>query len=276
MFKERVMASAAASPTADWHAKVEWLEGQGYPRTVAAYMEAVKQPDGRDRLQWLQQRGYPLGQGVAMAAGVAGAVDALQFVLESGVALDQAGVNFVAQCAAAKGHLAVLQALHARGLSTAAAAKKADRLPAVAWLVEGLGANKVLTAKTFASAARSGSMKLLAWLHEHGCPWDEAVFTAAAGAGCEEQLEWLAAQGCPMGGDGEPFAQAASNGDLATLRCLQRLGCPLGPDNGRAVVRTINVLRVWTSCNRLQLQRGLQWLLERIRTVVDGTRRSRR
>ncbi|PNH10598.1 Ankyrin repeat domain-containing protein [Tetrabaena socialis] len=233
-----VMAAAAGSLTADWRAKVEWLEGQGYPRTAMACAEAVGRPDWRGRLQWLQQRGYPLDGDVAMAATSVGVVDALQYVLEWGVTLDQHTATFAAIYPAMGGHLAVLQALHARGFDIAGAATAAaeeGHLPIVAWLVEALGAEKVLSAELFASAAESGNMELLVWLHDRGCPWDESVFSVAGNTGCEEQLEWLAARGCPMG-DGEPYAWAARNGDLATLRCLQHLGCPLGPDSGGVFV----------------------------------------
>ncbi|PNG99619.1 Ankyrin repeat domain-containing protein, partial [Tetrabaena socialis] len=270
--KESAMAAAAGSLTADWRAKVEWLEGQGFPRTVEACAEAVKQPDWRGRLEWLQQRGYPLNGYVAEAAARVGVVDVLQYVLDSGVALGT-GAASVAFVAAQKGHLAVLQALPVRGFdgvaATAAAAAGGGHLPVVAWLVEALGADKVLSAGVFASAAGSGNMELLAWLHDRGCPWDPEAFAYAAHTGCEEQLEWLAARGCPMGEDGEPYARAAGNDDLATLRCLQRLGCPLGPGSGKVFARAIDCLRpARNSCQTLRLQRGLLWLLERVDSVV--------
>ncbi|PNH10621.1 Superoxide dismutase [Mn], mitochondrial, partial [Tetrabaena socialis] len=271
--KIRLLASAAGSLTADWRAKVEWLEGQSFPRTAEACVQAVKQPDGRGRLEWLKQRGYPLDWYVVKAAAEVGAVEALQYVLESGVALEERTVAMAALEALRGGHLAVLQALHARGFDNVAAAAAAaaghGHLPVVAWLVETLGADKMLSAKVFASAARSANMELLAWLHDRGCPWDHNAFAYAADTGCEEQLEWLAARGCPMGEDGEPYARAARKGDLATLRCLQRLGCPLDPESARVFVRAINCLSpVRNSCQTLRLQRGLLWLLERVGTVV--------
>ncbi|PNH10596.1 Fibronectin type 3 and ankyrin repeat domains protein 1 [Tetrabaena socialis] len=279
--KIMVLAFAAGSLTADWRAKVEWLEGQGCPRTAEACAKAVKQPDWRGRLQWLQQRGYPLSPMVAEAAAEVGA---LEYVLGSGVALVQHNAHHAALNAAANGNTAMLLALHTRGFNVVAAATIAaehGRLPVVAWLVETLGAEKVLSAQVFASAARSGNMELLAWLHDRGCPWDGSVFAEAAEAGCEEQLEWLAARGCSMGEDedGAPYAFAAINGDLATLRCLQRLGCPLGPNDGSVfalasehrfrVTDIISRNNVAYSTRWLLLQRGLLWLLERVGTLVD-------
>ncbi|KXZ47037.1 hypothetical protein GPECTOR_38g274 [Gonium pectorale] len=81
-----------------------------------------------------------------------------------------------------------------------------------------------------ADAARfSGSVELLGWLRERGCPWDATACEGAAEGGCEEALEWLAERGCPMPGDGSPYVAACRNGDLAMLRCLQRLGVAWGP-----------------------------------------------
>ncbi|PNH05618.1 Ankyrin repeat domain-containing protein [Tetrabaena socialis] len=266
---EWTLAAAAGSPRTDWRAKVEWLEGLGFPQSAYACANAVRQPDWRGRLQWLQQRGYPLDRDVAESAASVGAVDALLYLLESGVALDQQVVNNALQCAAEGGHLDLLQALHAHGYNIAEAANAAAEhggLPVVvwlveklgaanvlsasvlssaaesggveliAWLVQTLGAAKVLSAKVFSSAAKSGSMELMAWLHARGCPWNRFVFRTTAAQGCEEQLEWLAARGCPMGEDGEPYMRAVRNGDLATLRCLQRLGCSLGPKSERQAI----------------------------------------
>ncbi|PNH08701.1 Ankyrin repeat domain-containing protein, partial [Tetrabaena socialis] len=276
--RAEMVACAASSLTADWRAKVEWLEGQGFPQDTCACVRAVKQPEWRGRLEWLQQRGHPLTGYAAAAAASVGAVDALQYVLDSGVALGEDDTEAVTREAADGGHLAVLQELHARGFDiagTATAAARYGHLPVVAWLVEVLGADKVLSARLFASAATSGKRELLAWLHDRGCPWDQGTFEAAAAAGCEEQLEWLAACGCPMGENGRSYALAARNSDLATLRCLQRLGCPLGAESGGHFALAIKYRQLVivddddVRYSVLRLQRGLLWLLERVKMVVD-------
>ncbi|PNH03533.1 hypothetical protein TSOC_010402 [Tetrabaena socialis] len=62
---------------------------------------------------------------------------------------------------------------------------------------------------------------------------DARAFVEAADAGCMEVVEWLAARRCPMRGyidQGDPYARAGGNGDLAMLACLLRLGCPWSPD----------------------------------------------
>ncbi|PNH02175.1 hypothetical protein TSOC_011869 [Tetrabaena socialis] len=83
--QEDVATEAVGSSTADWRAKVEWLDGRGFPRTGSACMEAARRVDGRERLEWLQQRGYPLRTGVvySMVAEFGGA-DALEFLLAQG------------------------------------------------------------------------------------------------------------------------------------------------------------------------------------------------
>ncbi|PNH05311.1 Ankyrin repeat domain-containing protein [Tetrabaena socialis] len=179
-----VAASAAGSATADWRAKVEWLEGRGYPRSAGTCTEAARLHDGQGRLEWLQQRGYPLTPSAAVMAGASGAVDVLQYVLDAGVELHgkDAIVASLVHGAVVGGHLAVLQALHARGLlhvqlggALAESAAQRGHLTVVAWLVETLGAAAVLSTRVFAAAAgprasECNRMELLAWLHEHGCP----------------------------------------------------------------------------------------------------------
>ncbi|PNH03687.1 hypothetical protein TSOC_010218 [Tetrabaena socialis] len=242
-YRDNVLASAAGSPKPDWRSKVEWLEGQGYPRTAAVCQDAVMQPGALARLEWLRQRGYPLSSLVAACAAWDGNLDALRFVLDEGVVLELVDLNTAVDTAVQQGHPALLQVLHARGYDLSSSClpsvtRRIGHLPVVAWLVETLGAAAVLSVHTFAAAARSGSVQVVAWLLERGCLWDGSAFTAAAAAGCEEQLEWLAAHGCPMEEDGSPFAEAARYDDMPTMLCLHRLGCPLGP-RGSAAAQTI-------------------------------------
>ncbi|PNH08507.1 Ankyrin repeat domain-containing protein [Tetrabaena socialis] len=260
--KTTVISAAAGSPTADWQAKVEWLEARRYPRGVWACRVAAAKPGGLVRLGWLQQRGYPLDSSVAACAANAGNVEALQYVLGQGVEMDAT----VMWCAARGGHVAVMEVLHAHGVpiveEAVRTAAAAGHLPAVAWLVERLGAHTALTARVFAAATQSGSMGLLGWLRARGCPWDAAVYAAAAEGGSEEQLEWLAEQGCPMGDDGEPYVRAAYHGDLAMLRCLRRLGCPWGPDDGSTLTRAVEKLTADTYDSRGIVERVLSFLLD--------------
>ncbi|PNH07887.1 hypothetical protein TSOC_005618 [Tetrabaena socialis] len=255
-----VLLAAAKSPTADWRAKVEWLEAQGYPLTEDACEEAAGMPDALPRLQWLWQRGYPLGQTVQTAAQ-AGNVEALQYVLAQG-GVDY-GDHTLMDRAIEGGNVAVMEVMHAHGVPAGGCASMIAavnaNLPAVAWLVEKLGANTALEALVFQHAVEAGSMALMVWLQEHGCPWDEDVFTEAAEHGSEEQLEWLAEQGCPMGYDGSLYMVAAWNGNLANLHCLRRLGCPWSHDGS-----TFTSILKWLERDLLEdiVRRMLCWLLD--------------
>ncbi|PNH05816.1 Ankyrin repeat domain-containing protein [Tetrabaena socialis] len=259
----RIVAAAAGSPTADWRDKVAWLEGQGCPRTsLACVQAAARRADGRGRLEWLQQRGYALIADVAHSAARHGNADALEFLLAQGVEMGEVGLATFE--ASRGGHLAVLKVLRAHGAridlhSVACSAVACGHLPVLAWGVQELGA--ALSADMYKSAASSGSAELVAWLHEHGCPWDTSVFAEVARSGSEEQLERLVEHGCPMGDDGGPYYWALWNADLAMLRCLGRLGCPWGPVGLRAVKACET--RFGTAPGRCQqLLRALTWLVE--------------
>ncbi|KXZ44962.1 hypothetical protein GPECTOR_60g740 [Gonium pectorale] len=258
----QILAAAAASPTPDWAAKVEWLEAQGYRRRSEAFDAAAGCADGVERMAWLRRRGYAPWRAADQAV-LAGNVAALRTLLPAGADASQIGLPYVA-AAASQGWLGVLKLLaeHRRLADEIALTKAAvsGQLEVVAWLVEALGYARRLRPRHMHWAAQSGSVRLMAWLRERGCSWGEEAFAAAAGAveatggvaalawlreqgcpwdartfvraaavGSEEALEWLAEQGCPMGADGSAYVFAARNGDLHTLRCLRRLGCPWDP-----------------------------------------------
>ncbi|GLC70450.1 hypothetical protein PLESTF_000974800 [Pleodorina starrii] len=232
-----ILAAAASSTTPDWQAKVEWLEGLGYPRKARACEFAVRAGDGdavEARLQWLHGRGYPLEAQVADAAVRVGSLAALRFLVEQ-AGVRPTGDEFHVTDAAAQGHLAVLQYLHASGLpvdarSVAEEAARAGHLPLVAWAVESLGVAPADGAASLLDcAAASGNLELMVWLHDRGWALGPRAIPNGAESGCEEALEWLVEWGCPFPLDGGAYRMAARNGDLAMLRCLHRLGCPWGP-----------------------------------------------
>ncbi|GLC41040.1 hypothetical protein PLESTM_001149100 [Pleodorina starrii] len=203
-----ILAGAACSLTPDWQAKVEWLEGLGYPRMAGACESAVRTCNGdavEARLQWLRRRGYPLEAAAANAAVYFGNLAALRFLME------QAGVRptvdefRVPPEAIRRGHLAVLQYLHASGLpvnsrSVAEAAARAGHLPLVAWAVEVLGVAPADddAASLLDRAAASGNLELMAWLHVRGWALGPRAIRKGADSGCEEALEWLLERGCPF------------------------------------------------------------------------------
>ncbi|GLC45466.1 hypothetical protein PLESTM_001738800 [Pleodorina starrii] len=235
-----ILAAAAGSTRPDWQAKVEWLEGLGYPRTAMACKSALRAGNGDAalaRLQWLRGRGYPLGAEVAKAAVSLGNLAALRFLMEQAHRrwVRPTAALFGVTAAARRGHLAVLQCLHASGFPVntrfvAEEAARAGHLPLVEWAVEGLGvAPADGTDSLLDCAAASGNLELMTWVHVRGWASGPWAIPNGAESGCEEALEWLVERGCPFPLDGGAYLGAALNGDLAMLRCLHRLGCPWGP-----------------------------------------------
>ncbi|GFR45604.1 hypothetical protein Agub_g7001 [Astrephomene gubernaculifera] len=222
-----VLGAAAGSPTADWRAKIAWLEGLGVPKSSDACREAAACPDALDRLHWLRQRRYAAAADAAAVAAKLGRTDVLEYLLGEGVVPDV----WAARWAAEGGHVAVLTLLQSCGCPVRDsmvlyAAARTGQMAALQWLLPG---DESGSAYLFYCAAQSGSVELLAWLRDRGCPRDATAFQGAAQAGCEEALEWLVEQGCPMQVDGTAYLAAARNVDMATLRYLRRLGCPWGP-----------------------------------------------
>ncbi|GLC46471.1 hypothetical protein PLESTM_001879100 [Pleodorina starrii] len=234
--RSSILAAAASSTTPDWQAKVEWLEGLGYPRTAWACESAAEAGDGdaaEARLQWLRGRGYPFGT-AADSAVFFGNLAALRFLVEQ-ARVRPTGDQLRVTETARRGHLAVLQYLHTSGLpvngrSVGEGAARAGHLPLVTWAVEGLGVAPADGAASLLDcAAESGNLELMTWLHDRGWALGPRAITNGAKSGCEEALEWLVERGCPFPLDGGAYFKAAFNGDLAMLRCLHRLGCPWGP-----------------------------------------------
>ncbi|GLC38692.1 hypothetical protein PLESTM_000764000 [Pleodorina starrii] len=234
--KGRVLSAATASLTPDWQAKVEWLEGLGYPRTGFACEFAAARlldDDAVDRLQWLCGRGYPPSSLAADCAVVTGNLAALSFLMQQRPGLWPR--EFACNTAAEKGHLPILQHLHTSGFpvspqQVARSAAGEGHLHVVAWAVEALNVTPNNAPDLFDMAAKGANIALLTWLRERGWTWGPEAVSSAAEGGCEEALEWLVLeQGCPLPADGRPYRHAARHGDLATVRCLHRLGCPWGP-----------------------------------------------
>ena len=75
-----------------------------------------------------------------------------------------------------------------------------------------------------ASAAKGGQLKVLQWLRENECPWDELTCRAAADGGQLEVLKWARANGCPW--DEKTCAFAAEGGHLEMLKWARENDCP--------------------------------------------------
>ena len=80
-----------------------------------------------------------------------------------------------------------------------------------------------------AAAVKGGSMKVLKWAKEKGCPIekDEDVCSLAARGGHLGILQWLRSQGCKWDWE-DMCSEAAASGNLELLVWLRRKGCKCG------------------------------------------------
>ncbi|GLC76320.1 hypothetical protein PLESTF_001766200 [Pleodorina starrii] len=283
VYRWNELVDTAGSPTPDWRAKVDWLlqHGGAWPAQAPGWFWLMRfanaKQDWQARLGLLRQQwGAGAEEAFVLAAIKAGNLDAAHGLLPAALPPGHPEADSLVQPAAEGGHLSVLQLLESLGYplgrkaleEALVVAARGGHLQTVIWLGERLGGllggarrpapqRQPLTAGLFREGAKSGSLEMLEWLRERGCPWDARVFVEVASEGSEEQLEWLAARGCPMGDDGAPYVMPAARGDLSTLRCLRRLGCSLaygGTTFERAVKEGL--------CLSEPQPAGLAWLLE--------------
>ncbi len=116
---------------------------------------------------------------------------------------DQGGLEDVWRSAVFSGDVAKLRWLRGRGVpvhgAAVAAAAEQGQLDAVRYLHERCGV--ALSAELFAAAAGSGSVPLVSWLLDRGCPTSPEAYRAAANNGRVELVVWLAKRdgGWPRG-----------------------------------------------------------------------------
>ncbi len=186
----RLMIGAAAGAAEEGNLPVlRWLrEAQGLDLSTAA----------TPREQPLHSSSPFRVLAAAMWAEDVGVVQWL--VDEAGCALpgleDQAGLKEVWRWAGERGIVANIRwlldrgvPLHPRGALEAAAR---GRLDAVRYLHEQCGVE--LSAELFAAAAGSGSVPLVSWLLDKGCPTSPEAYNAAAAKGKLGMVVWLAEQ----------------------------------------------------------------------------------
>jgi len=78
-----------------------------------------------------------------------------------------------------------------------------------------------------------GSVKLLAWANDNGCPWDAHTCAVVAKGGHLEVMQWAREHDCPW--DERTCESAAENGHLNVLHWAREHGCPWDS----------NALRAW-------------------------------
>jgi hypothetical protein len=101
--------------------------------------------------------------------------------------------------AASRGHLRILEYLHAQGA--------------------------LLTDRVLWHAAYCGRLEIVTWFCQRGCPWNESTLDAAAWGGHLPMVQLLRAQGCEWGQGA--CRRAACGGHLEVLQHLVAQGCPI-------------------------------------------------
>ncbi len=235
--RQRLLAAAAAGAAASGNMTVlQWLQQQGMDLRTEhdesflwlagaapwwVVLAAALQHGHLAVADWLVDvAGCPLPQEeeepglldpharVWDGAARGGSVEAIQWLLRRGVHVEEDAVRV----AAGSGRLEAVQFLHR---------------------VCGLE----LTEVAFAVAAGSGSMPMMSWLLQAGCPMHPAAYANAAQAGDAGMTRWLAQEaGCPFG-EGPPLdcmmlwpGDQSSSGDLEqALRVLVEAGGLLPP-----------------------------------------------
>jgi hypothetical protein len=211
-------------PHENQRATLKWLQLQCPIFTKSVCVAAV---EGRhlSLLRWLREQGCPWDDQCVTSAASGGNLELLRWVLKSGCPYDLENRQ-VTSAAAGSGNFALLQFVVERGFvlgpGTAAAAISRGDLPMLRWLREKgcpwkesdvcrmaacCGKLDVLElchaqggkldVEVFLSAARRGSVPMLQWLRERGCPWHRSTCQEAATYGRLSALRWLKENGCP-------------------------------------------------------------------------------
>ena len=132
--------------------------------------------------------------------------------------------------AAERGCFGTLQSLHRRGRVTfhedlCQHTAYGGQLKVLKWLRENSCPwNESTCAAACAAAAMGGHLGVLKWLRENNLPWSAATCAAAARCGQLHMLQWLRANGCPW--ELNTCKYAAEGGHLQVLQWARTNGCP--------------------------------------------------
>ncbi|GFR47230.1 hypothetical protein Agub_g8914 [Astrephomene gubernaculifera] len=287
---------AAASPTPDWQAKVEWLVTAGVNPRPFGFIDVAHVDDGGDhtpelicnhvssmeRIEFLEDWGFLFDDGAAgglETAAKRGHVEVFKilyaFLEENGLDEEtelEEGPLHTLETAARHGHLNVVKwAVETVEREVAQAGPEAaTEEETVEYLRQRFGdvdrGHRFLGPDHMQAALHSGNIELLVYLRECGCPWGSSCFLAAVRDGSPETVEWLAQHGCPMGGAGVAYQEVP---DLVMLHCLRRLGCPWSPTPGETLSKAIG-RRCSLPVLRAMVEEGCPVDWEATAKAVDG------
>ncbi|WBR14695.1 Ankyrin repeat protein [Pandoravirus kuranda] len=143
----------------------------------------------------------------------------------------------VEKVAARGGHVGVLRAMAARGITIywSLVAREAASRGRLECLVYAHAGGHRFESDVCRAAAAGGHLDCLRYLRERGCLWDHTATAAAAAGGHLDCLRYLHEQGCPwdesatdaaVGGADVCDPYARREGHLDCLRYLHEQGCP--------------------------------------------------
>lgn len=199
-------------------------------------------------LHWLVTQGCPCDSSNVYGLLLDGDAEALEWLVEHSDALQHIDGTHCILCAAKRGHLRMMQILHAK-LPTAALHMSlcmiaADRgnLSMLQWL-RGLDPPARWSAHDAAIAAGRGDIDMLRWMCSQSppCPMDEGC-TAGAARHSISMLQFLRSQDPPVPWDSNSTYRAAEFNNLPVLQwlCSQDEPCPIAPRCAEAAVREGN------------------------------------
>ncbi|GFH47601.1 hypothetical protein CTEN210_04076 [Chaetoceros tenuissimus] len=96
-------------------------------------------------------------------------------------------------------------------------------------------------AESLRNIDKDQALKVLKWLREHDCPWDEKTCSSAAENDNMKALKWARNNGCPW--NEETFASAAKNGNIKILEYCLDNGCPMDARACEKAVKNKNDLK---------------------------------
>jgi len=177
-----------------------WLHERGCPRSAAACADAAS-AGHIDVLVWLKNHGHPLTASIIHIAIERNHVAVLQWAWENSCPRPPM-LSSLCNDAAGRGHLEMLQWLHAKGHRWGARAclqaVRGGHVRVVRWLIEN---GQEWSSDMCFVAAQESNLYMLQWLRSQGCPWDDRVCHEAALRACLEVLRWALLNGCPWPDD---------------------------------------------------------------------------
>lgn len=184
---------------------LEWLRSIGCIFTETAYREAVIYRNYRV-IDWLQTIGCPRDTFAIHCAVCHDDIKMVRHLAVQGFPLDE-------DC--------VLEAIEKENL---------EMVMTLCEIIARLPVNEHFALPNVCKqAAAKGSVSILRYLREQGCPWNEETFAAAAGSGSFPVLRYLRKQGCPF--DTTALTAAAKNGHSGVIKWLTEVvNCPRSPD----------------------------------------------